>query len=184
MDRTHNIYAPSGDAASNANTMISGSLATGTFAPGSSPYLNNPMSVPRSVPTQVPTPQPTFAITEPASTPTVAPTTLKAEAEASSDATLERVAALESQVSGLESKVMDVLIKLEEVSSSYLTSRSTTPNPQAVAGGYASPTTGDVTFEDLQARNVPGTAAITARRATMEWVQGSKIVDAVPSRMD
>ena len=185
MDRTQNIYAPSGDAASNADTMMSGTLVTGTFASGLTPYPNIAMSIPRSFPAQAPTPEPTFAMTEAVVTQTVAPTILKkAEAEASSEATLERVTALESQVSGLESKVMDMLVKLDEVSSSCISSRSTTPNPQAVAGGCASSTTSDVTFQDLQARNVPDTAATTARRATMEWVQGSKISDAVSSPME
>ena len=164
--------------------MMSGTLVTGTFASGSTPYLNIPMPIPRSFPAQIPIPEPTFATTETASTSTVAPTMSKAEAEASSEATLERVTALESQVSGLESKVMDVLVKLDELSSSCISSRSTTPNPQAVAGGCASPTTGDVTFQDLQARNVPDPAATTARRATMEWVQGSKISDTVSSPME
>ena len=123
-------------------------------------------------------------MTEAVPTQTVAPTILKAEAEASSDATLERVTALESQVSGLESKVVDLFVKLDEVSSSGVSSRSTTPYPQAVAGGCDCPTTGDVTFQGLQARNVPDTAATTARRATMEWVQGSKISDAVSSPME
>ena len=183
---TQNIYAPSGDAASNADTMMSGTHFTSTFASGLTPMPNIPMSIPRSFPAQSPTPEPTFAMTEPAPTQTVAPTVLKAKAEteARSGATLERVTALESQVSGLESKVGDLLVKLDEVSSPCVSSRSTTPNPQAVAGGCASPTTSNVTFEDLQARNVPDTAATTARRATMEWVQGSKISDAVSSPME
>ena len=184
MYRTQNVYAPSGDAASNADTMMSGTLVTGTFASGLTPLPNMPVSVPRSFPAQAPTPEPTFAMTETLSAQHVAPTILKAEAKASSEATLERVTALESQVSGLNSKVMDVLVKLDEVSSSSISSRSTTPNPQAVAGGYASPTSSEVTFEDLQAQSLPGTAATMARRATMDWVQGSKISDAVSSPME
>lgn len=178
MDRTQNIYEPSGDAASNADTMMSGTFITSTFASGLTPLPYIPMSIPRSFPAQAPTPEPTFAMTEIAPTQTVAPTVLKVEAEASSEATLERVTALESQVSGLESKVMDLFVKLDKVSSSCISSRSTTPNPQAVAGGCASLPTTDVTYKDLQAQKVPDTAATTARRATMVWVQGSKISDA------
>ena len=159
--------------------MMSGTLITGTSVYGMTPVPQIPMSIPRSFAAQAPTPEPTFAMTETVPTQTVAPTILKAEAEASSEATLERVTALEGQVSGLQSKVMDLSVKLDEVSSSCISSRSMTPEPQAVAGGCASPKTGDVTFEDLQARNAPNTAATTARRATTEWVQGSKISDAV-----
>ena len=164
--------------------MMSGTLVTGTFASGLTPLPNMPVSIPRSFPAQAPTPEPTFAMTETTSTQTVAPTILKAEAKASSEATLERVTALESQVSGLNSKVMDMIVKLDEVSSSSISSRSTTPNPQAVAGSCASPTTNDVTSDDMRARKVPETAATTARRATMDWVQGSKISDAVSSPME
>ena len=151
-----------------------------TQAPSPEPTFA--ISIPRSFRSQAPSPEPTFARTETAPAQTVAPTILKAEAEASSEATLERVTALESQVSGLQSKVIDLSVKLDEVSS-YISSRMT-PNPQAVAGGYASPTTSDVTFQDLQARNVPDIAATTARRATIEWVQGSKISNAVSSPVE
>ena len=131
--RTGNIYAPGGDAASTADTMVSGTLVSGTR---------------------------------------VAP---PAASEAASEATLERVTALENQVSGLEAKVMELLVKLEEVSS--CVSTSSTPRQQAAAG--ASPTISNITFEDLQAqrfsRTPPPVDVETAvHLATREWVEGPK----------
>ena len=174
MYRTHNIYAPTGDAASNADTTMSGTLVTGTLASGTTPFSD----IPKSVQKQVPSPIHASAMTRITPTQTAAPPPTAVASEVGSEATLERVTALENQVSGLESKVMELLIKLDEVSSC-VSSSSSTPRRQAAAG--ASPTTSDIPFEDLQARHLsiatlpPPLSVITAaRRATREWVEGPK----------
>lgn len=71
---------------------------------------------------------------------------------------------------------MELLVKLEEVSS--CVGNKSTPRPQAVAG--ASPTTSNITFGDLQAQQLadaPPPVAITVRRATRDWVEGSKTLE-------
>ena len=80
---------------------------------------------------------------------------------ASETACLERVTALESQVSNLEAKVLELLVRLDEVSS--------TPARQAVASSSA--TMGDCRFEDVRSQSLahaPPTFDLIAatRRAT------------------
>ena len=185
--RTHNICAPAGDAASIADTTMSGTLVTGTLASGTTPCSDIPLSVPKGVLKRVPSPIHASAMTSITPTQIAAPPPTAAASEAGSEATLERVTALENQVSGLESKVMELLVKLDEVSS--CVSSSSTPRRQAVAG--ASPTTSDGPFEDLQARHLsiatlpPPLSVITAaRRATREWVEGPKTPELLSSPME
>ncbi|KAF6227102.1 hypothetical protein HO133_008543 [Letharia lupina] len=168
-----NIYAPGGEAASTADTMMSGTLVTGALASGTTPFPGNPMSGTRSVRGgAAPSLDPASAVTGKSDTRVQPP----AAAEAGSEATLERVTALENQVSGLEAKAMGLLVRLEELTS--CVSASSTPRLQAAAG--ASPTTGSVTFGDLQARHLadapppPVNVATAAHLATREWVEGPK----------
>ena len=174
VHRTGNIYAPSGDAASNADTMMSGTLVSETFASGLTPFSAIPMSGARSVRKSAQSPGPTSAMTGTIDTRVVQP----AAPEAGSQATLERVTALENQVSRLEAEVMELLVKLEEVSS--CVSTTATPQPQAAAG--ASPAFSNITFGDLQAQQLadaqpPAGVAITVRRATRDWVEGPKTLE-------
>lgn len=129
------------------------------------------MSGTRSVRARAPSPAPASAMTGIIKTQVVPP----AASEADSGATLERVTALENQVSGLEAKVMELLVKLEEVSS--CVSTSSTPRQQAAAG--ASPTISNITFDDLQARHLsrtppPALMENAVHLATKEWVEGPK----------
>ena len=95
-----------------------------------------------------------------------------AAAEAGSGATLERVTALESQVSGLEAKVLEVLVKLGESSRSG--SASSTPRPQQAAAG-ASPASSDIMSENLEAQALSYLAAAAANEAaTRDWLEGPK----------
>ena len=152
---THNIYAPTGDAGSNADTMT-GTLLSGTLASGLTPFASVPVR---------PSPEPMSAMTGIIHTHAAPPV---AASECTSQATLERVTALENQVSGLEAKYIELLVKIDEGKSGV--SSSSTP---ATAG--ASPTKADVTFEDLQAQQLSDAApplAAAARRATREWVEG------------
>lgn len=170
MYRTHNIYAPSGDAASTADTTMSGTLVPGPLASTTTPL---PVIIPASNPRSVPSPE------EENRTTTMTGTTHpQAAAPASSEtaqaeATLERITALENQVSSLEGKVLDLLVRLDEVSSC-AGADSTTPRrqenqqqgqqEQAAAGAALSfPVTSDVTtYEDLQNLSNPAAAAATA----------------------
>ena len=172
MCRTGNIYAPGGDAASTADTMVSGTLVSGTLASGTTPLSGTPMSGgTRSVRERAASPQSASAPAGIIGTRVAPPAAL----EAGSEATLERVTALENQVSGLEAKVMELLVKLEEVSS--CVSASSTPRQQAAAG--ASPTISTITFEDLQAQRFsrtppPVDVEAAVHLATREWVEGPK----------
>ena len=162
VNRTGNIHAPGGDAASNADTMMSA-----TFVSGTVPFSAVPMSATKSVRKRARSPDPAPAMPGIINPRIVLP----AASEAGSQATLERVTALENQVCSLEGKVMELLVKLEEVSS--CVSTTSTPRPQAAAG--ASPTISNITFEDLQAQHLadappPASVATTVRRATREWV--------------
>lgn len=149
---TGNIYAPCGDAESIADTFVSGTIASAT-----TPLCGVPMSNTQSV---RPSPDSTSAMTGVIHT-HVAPL---AASEASSEACLERVTALETQVSNLEAKVLELLVKLDEVTS------CATPQGQAAAG--ASPTTSDISLAHAPA---PVSVATAARRATRVWVEGSKM---------
>ena len=165
---TGNIYAPGEYAASNADTMMSGTLVSDTLASGATPFSSAiPKPGTRSVRKRAQSPDPASAITETIDTRVVS--------EAGSQATLERVTALENQVSTLEAKVVELLVKLEEVSS--CVSATSTPRPQAAAG--ASPTISSITFGDLQAQHLadappPVGVPIAVRRATRDWVEGPK----------
>lgn len=148
--------------------MVSGTLVSGTLASGTTLFP----SVPKGVQVRAASPVPASP-TKGISASLVVPPTAS---EAGSDATLERVTALENQVSSLEAKVMELLVKLEEVSSCVSTS-SSTPRRQAAAG--ASPTTSDVSFGDLQAQHLSGAPksvgfATAAHLATKEWVEGPR----------
>lgn len=167
--RTGNIYAPGGDAASTADTMMSGTLVSGALASGMTPFSGVPMSGTGSVRGRAPSPDPASDMMD---TRIDQPPTAT---EAGSEATLERVTALENQVSCLETKVVELLVKLEEVSS--CVSTGSTPGRQAAAG--ASPTASDITFEELQARRLsdappPVNVAAATDLATREWVEGPK----------
>ena len=171
MYRTGNIYAPGGYAASNADTMMSGTHVSDTLASGPTPFPSAiPMSGTRNVRKRA---DPVSAMTETIDIGVVPPSA----SETGSQATLERITALENQVSTLEAKVVELLVKLEEVSSCVSTT-STTPRPQAAAG--ASSTLSSTTFEDLQAQHLPDAppppagVPIAVRRATIEWVEGPK----------
>ena len=65
-------------------------------------------------------------------------------------ACLERVTALESQVSNLEAKVLELLVRLDEVSS--CVGSGSTPAPQAVASSSA--TMGSCRFEDVRGQSL------------------------------
>ena len=177
---THNICAPGADAASTADTTMT---ATSTLPtdftpfPGASPVVS--VAEARNIRSEAPSPEPAFAVraTVPITQRTEPPKTVEPRDQASSNATLERVTALESQVSGLQSTVVDLLVKLDE-----RTSCSLTPSePQAVAAGCVLPpappqtTTTDLTFTELQATAAP--LATMTRRATLEWVQGPNTLD-------
>lgn len=151
---------------------MSGTLVSDTFASGLTPFPAIPMSGARSVRKSAPSPGPTSAMTGILDSLVMPP----AAPEAGSQATLERVTALENQVSRLEAKVMQLLVKLEEVSS--CVSITSTPQPQAAAG--TSPTISNITFEDLQTQQLadaPLPVGITVRRATREWVEGPKMLE-------
>ena len=150
---------------------MSGTLVSGTLASRMTPFSRIPMSGTRSVRARAPSPAPAPAMTGITKTQVEPP----AASEAHSGATLERVTALENQVSGLEAKVMELLVKLEEVSS--CVSTSSTPRQQAAAG--ASPTISNITFEDLQAQHLsrtppPALMENAVHLATKEWVEGPK----------
>lgn len=171
--RTGNIYAPGGDAASNADTTMSGTLVSGTLASGMTPFCGVPVSGTRSARGRGPSPD-----SDSAAMMGIIHTRVPrpAASEAGSEA-LERITALENQVSSLGAKVMEMLVRLDEVSS--CVSASSTPQRQATVG--ASPTTSNITFEDLQAQNLqdaatpsPANVTTAAHLATREWVEGPK----------
>lgn len=149
--------------------MMSGTFVSDTLASGPTPFPSAiPMSGTRSVRKRAHSPDPASAVTETIDIRVVPPTA----SEASSQATLERVTALENQVSTLEAKVVEMLVKLEEVSS--CVSTTSTSRPQAAAAG-ASSTLSSTTFGDLQAQHLADAppsvgVPIAVRRATMEWV--------------
>lgn len=151
--------------------MMSGTLVSGTLASATTPFSGFPIPGTRSVRGRAPSPESTSAMTGIMDTRPALP----AASEAGSEATLERITALENQVSSLEAKVMELLVRLAEVSS--CVSTSSTPRRQAEAG--ASPMTSNTTFEDLQARHlahapIPVNFATTMHLATREWVEGPK----------
>lgn len=156
--------------------MMSGTLVSDTLPSGPTPFRSAiQMSGTRSVRKRA---DPASAMTETIATRVVPPSA----SEAGSQATLERVTALENQVSTLEAKVLELLVKLEEVSS--CVSTTSTPRPQAAAG--ASPTISSVTFEDLQAQQLvdappPVGVPIAVCRATRDWVEGPQLPDASSS---
>lgn len=165
---TGNIYAPGGDAASTADTMMSGTLVS-----GATPFPAIPKSGTRSVRARAPSPEPSSAMTGIIDTGVVPPVA----SEAGSNAALERITALENQVSTLEAKFMELLVKLDEVSS--CVSTSSTPRRQTAAGA-SSPTATNITFGDLQSQDLPDAPlppvdiASAAHLATREWVEGPK----------
>lgn len=179
---------------------MSGTLVPGPLAPTTTPF---PVIIPASNPKSVPSPE------EENRTTTMTGTTHpQAAAPASSEtaqaeATLERITALENQVSSLEANVLDLLVRLDEVSSC-AGAGSTTPRrqgnqqqgqqEQAAAGAaLSSPVTSDVTtYEDLQnLSNVAAAAAaatasppaaaqlalVNAAGAPSERVEGPKAQD-------
>lgn len=195
--RTHNIYAPSGDAASTADTTMSGTLVPGPLAPTTTPL---PVIIPASKPKSVPSPE-----EENRTTTMTGKTHPQAAAPASSEtaqaaATLERITALENQVSSLEAKVLDLLVRLDEVSSC-AGADSTTPRRQennqqeqqeraAAGAALSAAVTSDVTAcEDLQNLSNPAAAAtasppaaaqpalVNAAGAPSERVEGAKAQD-------
>ena len=155
--------------------MMSGTLVSGTLASGTTLFPSVPRDVQPRAPSPVPASPTKGSINE-------SPAAPPAASETGSNATLERVTALENQVSSLEAKVMELLVKLAEVSSCVSTS-STPRRQQAVAG--ASPTATNVSFEDLQAQRLsdaprPLNLATATHLATKEWVEGPDHSDAAP----
>ncbi len=122
---TGNIYAPvDADAASTADTM------TGTFVSATTPV---PLR------TLLPGPPPTTGMPPPrVAAPPPPP-------EATLDAALDRVTALETQVSSLEARYQDVLVQLDEARSGNGSSRST---PAAAGASSTSAIVGDVEMMD------------------------------------
>ena len=170
---TGNKYGPGGEyAASVADTTTSS-----TFVSGTTPILSVvPMSSNTgSLREKAPSAEPTSALTGMFQTQVAPPAT--AAAEAGSSATLERVTALENQVSGLEAKVMDILVRLDESQGSV--SSSSKPQ-QAVAGSFPTAAS-DNKIDGLQTRQpsflatvttAPVNEAAATRLATKEWVGG------------
>ena len=116
-NRTGNIYAPSGDAVSNADTTtyVSGTLASATTVFPNTPIPDIHISSSSSV---RPSPDATGATTEAIHTQNATTTmTTTTPPPASETACLERVTALENQVSNLEAKVVELVVRLDEVSS-------------------------------------------------------------------
>lgn len=158
--------------------MMSGTLVSGTI-----PFPSIPTSGTMSVLGSRPSPDPASAMTG-IMHPGVVPA---AASEVDLEATLERVTALENQVCSLEAKFMELLVKLDEVSS--CVSTSSTPRRQAAAG--ASPTTSNATFEDLQVQHLadapspspllpPVNVTAAVRLATREWVEGPRVSALLP----
>lgn len=150
---------------------------SGTLVSGTNPFSSIPRSGTRSVRGRAPSPDPSSIMTGIIDTHVVSPPPPAAAAasEAGSNATLERITALESQVCSLEAKFMELLVKLDEVSS--CVSTSSTPRRQAAAG--ASPTASNMTFGDLQSQDLPDApppvdVAGAVHLATREWVVGPK----------
>ena len=176
-NRTGNIYAPGGDAVSNADTKT---YVSDTLASAATPFPN--ITIPdihlSSAGSVRPSPDATCAMTGIIDTHVTTTTTTTPPPPAAETACLERVTALESQVSNLEAKVLELLVKVDEVSS--CVGSSSTSARQAVAGTSA--TSSNVSFEDLQAQDLahtPATVDVTAatRRATREWVEGPETTD-------
>lgn len=153
--------------------MMSGTLVSGTLASGTTSFSGMPISGTRSVRGRAPSPDPASAMTGIINTRVMPP----AASEAGSEAALERITALENQVSRLQATVMEVLVKLHEVSS--CVSTSSTPRRQAAIG--PSPTTSNMTFEDLPDAPPPLDAATAVHLATREWVEGPKTPEQVAS---
>ena len=155
-DRTRNVYAPGGEAASTADTMMSGTLVSGTVSgtltSGTTPFSGTPLSgVPvsgsRSARERAPSPDLDHTTMRKIH-PRVPPPPPQAASAAAGSEALERITALENQVSSLGAKVMEMLVRLDEVSS--CVSTGSTPRRHAAVG--VSPTTSNITFEDLQAQ--------------------------------
>ena len=168
VDRTGNAFAPQGDAVSMADTAMSG-----TFVPMTPPVSGTPMLMTRNVRDDAPNRQPTSAMMGMNGTQVAPPAASEA---ALRHATLERVTMLENQVSSMNNVIQDLRDRVNEQSSS--ANNSSTPRRQAAAG--ASPTTSDITFEDLQAQRLSDAeppavnGAIPVSLATREWVEGPK----------
>lgn len=155
--RTGNIYAPGGEAASTADTTMSGTFVSGTLTSATTLVPDVPLSSTRNERIGAPNPAPVSAAIGIVPTPVALPPPPPRVSEAGSVATLERVTALEGQVSGLEAKVVELLVRLEEVNS--CVSAGSTPRRQAFGG-------------DPQARRLPG--ASSAQLETREWVEGPR----------
>ena len=145
-----------------ADTMMSG-----TFVPVTSTVSGAPMFMTMNVRGETLNPQPTSAVMGMNGTQVAPP--------AAQQATLERVTMLENQVSSMTNKIQELTDRVNEQSS--CASDTSTPRGQAAAG--ASPTTGNITFEDLQAQRPDAeraavNGAIPVSLATREWVEGPK----------
>ena len=156
-----------------ADTMMSG-----TFVPMTPTLSGTPMFMTRNVHGDAPTSQPTSAVTSINGTQVAPPAALAATLQ---QATLERVTMLENQVSSMTNKIQELTDRVNEQSS--CASNSSTPRRQAAAG--ASPTTSNITFQDLQAQHLSGAepravnGATPVYLATREWVEGSKTPEQV-----
>ena len=136
---------------------MSGAIVSSTLAPRIIPSSNVPMSTTESVGERTLNPDPAPDMME------TIDTRVEPPAEAGSKPTLERVMALENQVSGLKAKVVELQVKLEDGSS--CVSTVSTPRRQA--------------FDDLEAQHLssmpsPVHAPTATHLATREWVEGPK----------
>ncbi|KAM0796448.1 hypothetical protein BDR22DRAFT_867499 [Usnea florida] len=156
-----------------ADTMMSG-----TFFPVTPTLSGTPMFMTTNVHGDVPSSQPTSGVTGITGT-QIAPPAVSAAAL--QQATLERVTMLENQVSSMTNKIQELTDKVSEQSS--CASNSSTPRRQAAAG--ASPTTSNITFQDLRAQHLSDaepravSGATPVHLATREWVEGSKTPERV-----
>ena len=157
-------------------------IMSGTFVPIAPTVSGTPMFVTRNVPSDAPGPQSTFAMVGTNGTQVAPPAASEA---ALRQATLERVTMLENQVSSMTNTIQELTDRVNE-QGSCATNRST-PRQQAAAG--ASPTTSNITFQDLQAQHLSDAeppavnGAIPISLATREWVEGPKTPEQVSKDM-
>ena len=148
-------------------------MMSGTFVPMTPTSSGIPTFMTRNVRGHTPSPQPTSAMMGINGTQVAPPAT--------SEATLERVTMLETQVSSMNNVIQELRDRVNEQSS--CASNSSTTGRQAAAG--ASPTTSNITSEDLQAHRLSEAkspvvnGATPVYLATREWVEGPKTPEQV-----
>lgn len=148
-------------------------IMSGTFVSMTPTVSGTPMFMTRNVRGDAPSLQPTSAMTGMNGTQVAPPAVSEA---ALRQATLERVTMLENQVSSMNNVIQELRDRVNEQSS--CASNSSITGRQAAAG--ASPTTSNITSEDLQAQHLSDAerpavnGAIPVSLATKEWVEGPK----------